>query len=518
VTSDPDVSILVCAYNMARELPRTLQTLSATYQRGTAAIEWEVVVLDNGSEPPIDEAALQSILPGVKVVRPDAIRRSPATAINQAMGRLTGRLLGLWIDGARMASPGVVYRALDAWRADSSRAIGTLAFHLGPDVQMRTMAQGYDAATEDALLASVPWRDDGYSLFDISVLAGSSEAGWFGCINETNGLFVDRKQWDALGGLDERFEAPGGGFVNLDLWERAIAQSGGHPWMILGEGTFHQAHGGAATNGSAEDRGRMHAEYVAIRGRPFSPLSYHPHFVGTLDSTRHRRGFARPLDSLRHVHSVRGRHFRVDLPTEALGAIQMGVLRTRYRGLRLAKNPFDLALYTQAIERLGPASIIEIGTSEGGSAAWLIDQCRSLGLAKTRVITIDIAPPSLELAGVSFHEGDSFAPDATFPTDVIAAAPHPWIVIEDSAHTFESSVAVLDYFDCYLQPGDLLVVEDGLIADLDGELYRKLDDGPNRAVAEFLGRTGNRYTIDEVLCDFYGHNLTYAPNGWLRRK
>jgi cephalosporin hydroxylase len=502
---------------MARELPRTLQTLAHTGQRGAEAIDWEVVVLDNGSDPPVDEGALQSVLPGVRVVRPDVIRRSPAAAINQTMGRLTGRLLALWIDGARMVSPGVIRLAMEAWRADQTRVIGTLAFHLGPDVQMRTVAQGYDAAAEDALLASVPWQQDGYALFDISVLAGSSEPGWFGCIGETNGIFMDRKLWNALGGLDERFEAPGGGFVNLELWERAVAQSGHHPWMILGEGTFHQVHGGAATNGSADDRATMHDEYVKIKGRSFSTPKYQAHFVGTLDPARLDKGFPRLLDRLRHAHSIRGRHFRVDLPTGALGKIQQGTLRTRYKGLRLAKDPFDLALYRQAIEQLRPATIIEVGTSEGGSAAWLIDQCRCLGLTETNLIAIDVAPPAIELANVRFYRGDSFDPNTTFPTEAIASSPHPWLVIEDSAHARDSTIAVLEYFDRQLESGDMLVIEDGVLADLEGEVYRKLDDGPNRAVAEFLGRVGRRYVIDATFCDFYGHNLTYAPNAWLRR-
>lgn len=512
-----DLSILVCAYDMQRELPRTLHTLSAAYQQGMDGLSWEVVVLDNGSQPPVDEAALQAILPGVRVIRPDIIKVSPATAINMAMNQLKGTLLGLWIDGARMASPGILRHAVDAWRADPDRVIGTTAFHLGPDVQMRTVLQGYDAAAEDALLGSIPWQMDGYRLFDISVLAGSSAAGWFGNINETNGLFLDRKLWNSLGGLDDRFEQPGGGFVNLDLWERAVAASQGHPWMILGEGTFHQVHGGAATNGLEEQRAAMHAEYVALHGRHFAPVRYVPRFVGALDARRFESGAARALDRDRGVHSVRGRPFRVDLPGEALSRIQSGTLRTRYKGLRLAKNPFDLALYMQAIEGLRPRTIIEIGTSEGGSAVWLSDQCKALGLTDTRLISIDIAPPALEVPDVRFHQGDSYAPEASFPTAEIAAAPHPWLVIEDSAHTYGSTASVLDYFDRFMLPGDLLVVEDGVVADLEGENYRAFADGPNRAVAHFLDRMGARYEIDAGMCDFYGPNLTYAPNAWLRR-
>lgn len=514
----PQISILVCAYNMARELPRTLYTLSKAYQRGCEDLDWEVVVLDNGSDPPIDPDLLQSDLPCVRVVRPADPKPSPAAAINRAMRELRGRVVGLWIDGARLASPGIIRHAIEAWRANPERVVGTMAFHLGSDVQMRSVADGYDARAEDALLESVPWKTDGYRLFDISVLAGSSAAGWFGCINETNGVFMDCKLWESLGGLDERFEAPGGGFVNLDFWRRAIEASGGHPWMVLGEGTFHQVHGGVATNGPAESRAAMRAEYAAIHGRPFAPPKYEPQFVGSLDPRRFGAGIAHPLDGMRRAHSVRGRHFRVDLPTEALNRIQRGTLRTKYKGLRLAKSPFDLALYMQVIDRLCPATIIEVGTSQGGSAVWLLDQCRARGLSDTRIITIDIAPPALEVAGINFHHGDSRAPDDTFPTDLILAAPHPWLVIEDSAHSYESARSVLDYFRVKLSSGDMLVLEDGVLADLEGDVYRKLADGPNRALAEFLRQAEDDYVIETSLCDFYGHNVTYAPNAWLRRR
>jgi len=512
----PDLSILVCAYNMARELPRTLLSLSHRYQRGTDGLDWEVVVLDNGSEPPVDAAALQAACPGVRVVRPDTFEVSPAAAINAAMRSLRGRMLGLWIDGARLASPGIVGHAIEAWRTDPGKVIGSLAFHLGPDVQMRTVGQGYDADAEDTLLRSVPWRQDGYRLFEISVLAGSSSGGWFGCINESNGLFMDRSLWETLGGLDERFKAPGGGFVNLDLWERAVAASGGQPWIILGEGTFHQVHGGVATNGPREDREAMRAEYAKIHGRPWAQVVYRAQYVGELDHTRFASGQPSALEPLRRVHSVRQRHFRVGLPPTTLARIQRATLATRYKGLRLAKNPFDLALYLRLLGTLRPATIIEVGTSEGGSAVWLLDQCRALGLAATRVISIDINPPSCDLPGIELCAGDAYHPEDTFPVALLESAPRPWLVIEDSAHTYASTTAVLRFFERRLKAGDHLVVEDGVLSDLAGEGYRALEDGPNRAVAEFLGRVGQRFSIDETQCDFYGPNVTYAPNAWLR--
>jgi cephalosporin hydroxylase len=513
----PDISLVICAYNMARELPRTLFTLSPSYQRGVEALHIEVIVVDNGSTPPVKADEAMAMLPGARVIRVENASPSPARAINDAMAATRGTMVGLWIDGARMATPGILARAHEAWSQDPRSPVSTLAFHLGPDMQARSVEDGYDAAAEDALLASVPWQNDGYRLFDVAVLAGSSKTGWFGSISETNGLFMDRVLWDKLGGLDTRFASPGGGYVNLDLWSRAVKASRGGPWMILGEGTFHQVHGGAATNSSGEARAAMRAEYETIVGRPFKAPRYEAKYVGGLDQRSSAAGMPNPLDVKRKVHALRGRPFRLDIPAATLTSIQKGTLKTKYKGLRLAKNPFDLVLYARLVEELRPGAIIEVGTSEGGSAVWFRDLCGRLGLTDTGVISIDLAPPALDYPGIRFFHGDATAPGTSFPSDVIRAAPRPWLVVEDSAHTYEAVSAVLTYFDSLFQRGDALVVEDGVVADLAGDEYRAFGDGPNAALAAFLRAHGENYRIDESLCDFYGHNVTWAPNGWLRR-
>ena len=50
----PAVSVVVVVYNMAREAPRTLYSLSAAYQRDISAEDYEVIVVDNGSTPAFD--------------------------------------------------------------------------------------------------------------------------------------------------------------------------------------------------------------------------------------------------------------------------------------------------------------------------------------------------------------------------------------------------------------------------------------------------------------------------------
>ena len=39
-----------------------------------------------------------------------------------------------------------------------------------------------------------------------------------------------------------------------------------------------------------------------------------------------------------------------------------------------------------------------------------------------------------------------------------------------------------------------------------------------QAIAEFLSRRGEAYTVDTRYCDRFGLNATSNPNGWLRRR
>lgn len=525
-----DLSIVLCAHDMARELPRTVQTLSPACQRNLAGLSYEIIVLDHGSTVPIDEPALRALTTNLRVIRVDPAPVSPVRAINRVMDDAPGRVKALMIDGARMVSPGMLGLAMQALRADPDRVVGTLALHLGPDVQARSVFAGYNQAEEDALLATVPWVEDGYQLFDISVLAGSSSEGWFAPIAESNALFMTADFWGRTGGLDDRFASPGGGYANLEYWSRAVAASDGQPWMLLGEGTFHQVHGGAATNSPPESRAAMHAEYRNLFGHPYATPVYQARLTGQLTPQLAAR-FGRPnagaertdprpkdraVPRQRHAMSAVGRPFAADLPPKALSAIQGGTLRTRYRGRRLAKNPFDLVLYLQLLQNLRPRSIIEIGTSEGGSALWFADQARTLGL-DCQIVTLDRAAPATPLPDISFFTVDATDPEGSFPHEVLARLPRPWLVSEDSAHTHAACSAVLDYFHCLLRPGDRIVIEDGIVADLPGAQYDAYEDGPNRAVAEFLARNPDDYKVDAELCDFFGHNVTFCPNGWLVR-
>jgi glycosyltransferase involved in cell wall biosynthesis len=270
--------VLVVAYDMDRELPRTLASLSRAMQRGVEAITYEVIVVDNGSSRPVrsPEGAEYT------VIRIDDAQPSPAAAINLGLSRASGDLIGVLIDGARLASPGLIRHAVLGSRLHDRAVISSLGFHLGPDLQMRSVREGYDQATEDVLLAGSGWEQDPYRLFTIAVFAGSAQNGWFMPIAESNALFLRRALWEELNGYDERFAAPGGGLVNLDTYERACGLPDSQLVVLLGEGTFHQVHGGVATNALVSPAAAFNQEYASIRGRPFRSPETSPLYLGTM--------------------------------------------------------------------------------------------------------------------------------------------------------------------------------------------------------------------------------------------
>jgi cephalosporin hydroxylase len=211
-----------------------------------------------------------------------------------------------------------------------------------------------------------------------------------------------------------------------------------------------------------------------------------------------------------------GRKWRVGLPFRAVQSIQVGTMEYSYRGTPMIKNPFEVALYPLLLWRVKPRTVIEIGSYRGASALWFADILRTCDV-DAQVISVDVEPPVPPESrdNVHFLRGDANALGDVFTPEKIAAFQRPLLVFEDSNHVAETTLAVLDFFATVLRPGEYIVVVDAAVTDL-GWAHR-FNGGPGLAISRFLAAHRD-FEIDTSLCDFYGHNFTGNPNGYLRRR
>ncbi len=215
--------------------------------------------------------------------------------------------------------------------------------------------------------------------------------------------------------------------------------------------------------------------------------------------------------------STAKRGYATSIPRDFLLTLQNVLHNFTYAGVPTLKNPFDLAIYPRVFHDLKPATIIEIGSKAGGSALWMGDQVVSLQLP-TRIHSVDLVKvTSVSHPRVTFHEGDAHQLELVLTDAMLAELPRPWLVIDDADHVYDTCKAISIFFDRHLKPGDMLVVEDGIISDLVPNDYPDCTSGPHRAIKELLAAHPGRYEIAGEYCDMFGYNATWCTNGFLRR-
>lgn len=273
---EPVLSIVVVVYDMPRQAMNTLYTLSRRHQRDVADINYEVVVVENLSRHRLDPRDIAKLGPEFRYVPRREEGMSPVHAVNEGIAMARADIIGIMIDGARMVTPGIVRNTVDAFKAFPDAVVAAPGFHLGHQDQQEHRAAQYNERAERRLLSTVAWKWNGYRLFAISTLSGANPFGYLHPMMESNCMFATRAALDEIGRADPRFDQPGGGVLNLDMYRELVELPQSQLVILAGEASFHQFHGGVTTR---QDRKReelmsqFKQRYEEVRGRPFhSPL------------------------------------------------------------------------------------------------------------------------------------------------------------------------------------------------------------------------------------------------------
>lgn len=282
----PRVSVVVMVYKMPEQAKKTLYSLSTVYQKDVTDSDYEVIVMENPSSRMLGKEDAEKWGSNFRYFEYPETLPTPVNAMNFGASQARGRMITVMIDGARMLSPGIINYIIAAERLHSNAIVAVPGYHLGEKVQQEAMLDGYDEVFEQSLLEKIHWPQDGYRLFEICCLSGTSAGGYLKPLGESNVLAIPRPIWDKLGGYDPGFTETGGGQCNLDLHKRAVELPETVLVTLIGEGSFHQFHGGITTGTRGEERLKAMQDhfnqYAALRGQAYTPPLNRSIFLGSL--------------------------------------------------------------------------------------------------------------------------------------------------------------------------------------------------------------------------------------------
>ena len=200
-----------------------------------------------------------------------------------------------------------------------------------------------------------------------------------------------------------------------------------------------------------------------------------------------------------------------------------------YVGVALAKFPEDLRAYEHILWGMRPNVVIEIGTSFGASALWFRDRLRWLEaygrIEAGRVITVDLevahARALLAEADPRFEEtivvlqGDVLDPGLPARVEARLTPGARCLVVEDSAHEYDTTMAALTGFARFVPREGFFVVEDGYVDLEERRVAPELPRGVQPAIADWLRTREGRCFGVERDAELYG--VSSHPGGFLRR-
>ncbi len=406
-----DLSVVVVFYNMQREAARTLHSLSRAYQQDIDDLDYEVIVVENGSDPDqqLGEEFVHSFGPEFRYLDlgDDAEPVAGPRAQPRHRASRRGDALALMIDGAHVLTPGVLHFGMAGLDLYAPAIVATQQWYVGPGQQGDAMADGYDQDYEDELFEQIDWPADGYRLFEIGHFIG--ERDWFDGLWESNCMFVPA------------VAARAGRRVRRELLDgrRRLRQ----PRALRAARLVARRHGGDHPRRGLVPPGPRRHDHQPGRRRGAPASASRP----TPSTTRELRGPRLPgpgqADPLRRHHVHRGRAHPGATPQVARRAFftqghrpgdpdglpepapsrsprssrtayteafwrQPGVdAEPRGSAARSASPPSDLFAYQEIIAEVRPDWIVELRTGNGGRALFLASICELLGHGQ--VLSVD---------------------------------------------------------------------------------------------------------------------------------
>ncbi len=424
------ITFIVAAYNIPRQIRRTLLTLTPGYQGfgndstdGTGdadvdVVDVQVIVVDNGSDTPLETSDLDDVVPGVELIRVDG-HPSPVFGLNKAIESARHDTIAMMIDGAHLLSPGVIRSTMEIRQLFENPVINVPQYLLGAEAQNLLPDDRPDPfETETADLAEMGWPEQGYSLFTYALkateVADRNPFQWA----ETNCLITTREVLERCGGFDERFDEPGAGMANVEFFHRLTHDPDNQYVLLAGEGSFHQDHHGTTTGVSVDVRkervDRFHQRNEELFGYRFPALCRSPFVYGVVRndaqtvptiSTSYGIERGRVLANLAKIyvdHLVVGQepprlHLTSRVPQDEHVArpplTPTGLLEPRAEAIGVTPADLDyLGVLARLHELRKPKLYLEIGVDNGNSMR--LAKCARVGLDPDFELTMTQAFPT----------------------------------------------------------------------------------------------------------------------------
>ena len=316
---------------------------------------------------------------------------------------------------------------------------------------------------------------------------------------------------------------PGGGYANLDLYERLGSTPGVTVATILGEGSFHQVHGGTTTNqDEVENRHRLISSYAehyeAERGKTFTDAGKPIHYVGrlTTDATRTRarrfvaRGFWTP-------QSTEGRDGVPDepqpMPEELATAFteafwhSLAWKETTWLGEPVPAAPTDLVAYQELLSRVRPDWVVVTSGGGPGIASFLASICDLLDHGRVLLVGDDGGPSHPRLERIGGRPTD----DATGSAVAERVGDGSALVVLGGPKHRDHTVGEFKTYAPLVPVGSYVVVEQSVVNG--APVWPGFGPGPQEAI-RLIKQDHPEFMSD---LEVQRYSLTFNANGFLKR-